>query len=156
MKTRNFLIVIGAALFLAWCASVPPTAVHETAGPQPLGLHPPEGFLKVYSATEEHQDGDNTYRYPHTGYRIYARDGRLFKGVRNAIGSSDEDPANVRLPSGRYTVVADSETAGTVSVPVVIRTGKTTTLHLEREKDWTPPALARGSDFVRLPNGQPD
>ncbi len=114
MKTRNFLIVIGAALLLSACASVQPTALHETAGPQPLGLHPPEGFLKVYSATEEHQDGDNTYRYPHTGYRIYARDGRLFKGVRNAIGSSDEDPADVILPSGPLTVPVVSESAMTV------------------------------------------
>jgi hypothetical protein len=154
MKRRHPLIAIGAMMLLASCASVPATAVRETAGPQAGRLYPHEGSLKVYSATEEHFDGDTAY-YPHTDYRILTRDGSMFKEVRNVISPSDEVPATVTLPSGAYTVVAESETSGTVSVPVIVRTGGTTVLHLERDKDWTPPALARESDLVHLPNGQP-
>jgi hypothetical protein len=154
MKRRHPLIAIGTTMLLASCASMPATAVRETAGPQPGRLYPYEGFLKVYSATEKQIDGDTAY-YPHTDYRILTRDGRVFKDVRNAISPSDGIPATVTLPSGAYTVVAESETSGTVSVPVVVRTGRTTVLHLERDKDWTPPALARESDFAHLPSGQP-
>ena len=43
-----------------------------------------------------------------------------------------------------------------VSVPVAVETGKTTVLHLEREKDWKDVAAGiRSADLVRLPNGQP-
>jgi hypothetical protein len=154
MKRRHPLIAIGTMVLLASCASMPATAVRETAGPQPGGLYPHEGRLEVYSATEEHFDGDTAY-YPHTDYRVLTRDGSVLKEVRNAISRSDEIPATVTLPSGVYTVVAESETSGIVSMPVVVRTGRTTVLHLERDKDWTPPALARESDLIHLPNGQP-
>jgi hypothetical protein len=154
MKRRHPLIAIGTLMLLPSCASMPATAVHETAGPQPGRLYPPTGFLKVYSATEEHFDGDTAY-YPHTDYRILTRDGSVFKEVRNAISPSDEIPATVTLPSGAYTVVAESETSGMVSVSVVVRMGRTTVLHLERDKDWTPPTLARESDLIHLPSGQP-
>jgi hypothetical protein len=154
MKRKEPLLAMSAAMLLAACASVQPIALPETAGPQPARLYPREGTLKVYSATERHSDGDLAY-YPHSDYRILTRDGRVFKEVRNAISPSDEIPATVTLPSGAYTVVAESETSGMVTVPVVVRTGRTTVLHLERDKDWTPPALARESDLIHLPNGQP-
>ena len=154
MKRRHPLIAISTMMLLASCADMPATAVRETAGPQAGGIYPHEGFLEVYSATEEHFDGDTSY-YPHTDYRVLTRDGSVFKQVHNAISPSDEIPATVTLPSGAYTVVAESETSGMVSVPVIVRTGRTTVLHLEKDRDWTPPALARESDLIRLPNGQP-
>ena len=154
-KLCRTILGIGFAALLAGGAFARPTAVREAAGPQPRGLNLRVGFLTVYSATQEHLESDNTYRYPHTDYRIYTRDGRFCEWVSNALSASDEMPERVILPSGEYRVVAESETEGTVSVPVVIRTGHTTELHLERNKDWTPPMLARASDFVRLPNGQP-
>jgi hypothetical protein len=154
MNSRHFLIAAFAAMLLASCASTQPSVIYGTAGPQPARLYPREGFLNVYTETEEHFDGDLAY-YSHTNYRILTRDGRVFKEVRNAISPSDEIPATVTLPSGAYTVFAESETSGTVSVPVVVRTGRTTVLHLERDKDWTPSALARESDLIHLPNGQP-
>jgi hypothetical protein len=154
MKEQHLFVSVGAAMLLTSCASLQSIAVTGTVGPQPARLYPSAGFLKVYSATEEHFDGDTAY-YSHTNYRILTRDGRVFKEVRNAISPSDEIPETVTLPSGAYTVVAESETSGTVSVPVVVRTGRTTVLHLERDKDWTPSALARESDLIHLPNGQP-
>jgi len=154
MKGQYLFISVGAAMLLTSCASLQSIAVTSTAGPQPASLYPSTGFLKVYSATEEHFDGDTAY-YPHTDYRILTRDGRVFKEVRNAISPSDEIPATVTLPIGPYTVVAESEASGIVGVPIVVQTGRTTVLYLERKKDWTPPALARESDLIHLPNGQP-
>jgi hypothetical protein len=62
----------------------------------------------------------------------------------------------VILPKGTYTVVAQSDTSGTVSVPVAIETGRTTVVRLERKKDWKEaPAGIDSDDLVRLPNGQP-
>jgi hypothetical protein len=154
--SRSLSAIIGA-LFLTGCASTGPTAttVSDPIGPRPLGLaRDYVGFLEVCSATEEHADGDNTYRYPHTDYQIFTSDGQLFKQVRNAITLSDESPERVTLPKGRYVVAAQSETSGLVNVPVVIETGKTTVLHLERQKDWKPELASRESDLVRLPNGQ--
>ena len=156
MCPSKALLAIGGALFLASCASAGPTIVNTPIGPRPPRLsHDYTGFLTVYSATEEHTDGDGPSRYPHSDYEIYTRDGKLFKQVRNALGYSDETPERVTLPKGLYTVVVKSETAATVSIPVVIETGKATVLHLEREKDWTPDLSgARESDLVRLANGQ--
>ena len=150
---RHPPISVRCSTLLALCTSVLPIAVRETAGPQPAKLYPREGSLIVYSATEQQFEGDSTY-YPHTDYRIFTRSGRLFKQVRNALYPADETPRTIALPSGVYTVIAESETAGTVSVPVLIRTGRTTELHLEGKKDWTPPLLARESDLVHLPDGQ--
>ena len=84
--------------------------------------------------------------------QIDAADGTVFKEVAN----DDQEPTHVILPKGTYTVVARSDTSGKVSVPVAIETGKTTVLHLEREKDWKDVAAGiRSADLVRLPNGQP-
>jgi hypothetical protein len=153
--TKALVAVIGASL-LASCASAGPTIVQEAVGPQPSRLSRNyTGYLIVYSATEEHTDGDSPARYPHSDYEVYTRDAKLFKQVRNALGYSDETPERISLPKGLYTVLAKSETAGSVSVPVIIETGKSTVLHLEREKDWMPDLSgAKESDFVRLANGQ--
>ena len=157
MNKQHALIAIGAAMLFTSCTSAEPTIVSAPVGPRPPGLHEGEyvGFLTVYSATEQHPDGDNTYANVHTDYRIYRANGRLFKQVRNSLSPTDETPERMTLPKGSYVVVAQSETMGTVSIPVVIQTGKATDLHLERVKDWKALAVnARESDYVRLPNGQ--
>lgn len=156
MYLSKALLAIAGAVFLASCAVAGPTTVTTSVGPRPGRLsHDYIGYLTVYSATEEHRDGDGPPFYPHSDYEIHTRDGKLLKQVRNALGSSDETPERVTLPKGLYTVVAKSETAGTVSIPVVIKTGQATVLHLEREKDWKPNLSgARESDLVRLANGQ--
>lgn len=45
-------------------------------------------------------------------------------------------PAATEMTHRTGSVAAKSETMGPVTVQVRIRTGKTTELHLEREKDW--------------------
>ena len=95
----------------------------------------------------------NSYTYENHDYSFHhAADGTLFQEVTNG----DEEPTRVTLPKGSYTIVADSDTSGEVSVPVAIEAGRTTVVHLEREKDWKgASARIRSADLVRLPNGQP-
>jgi len=140
---------------LASKASAQPILVNDTAGPRPAWVFP-TGYLKVYSATYENLNGDNTFVYPHTDYRIFTPDGRYVMSVSNAITPVDEIPSEVRLPVGHYIIRAKSETMGTVDVPVVVRTARVTKIHLERCKDWCDPAIGEYPHLlVRLPNGQP-
>jgi len=153
LTLRNTILSGASALLLGSCASAPATIVHETVGPSPTVVNEEHnGFLKVYSATTWMVDDDGPSLLKYTNYHIDAADGTLFKEVPN----DDQEPTRVILPKGTYTVVAQSDTSGKVSVPVAIETGKTTVLHLEREKDWKEaPAGIPSADLVRLPNGQP-
>jgi hypothetical protein len=152
LTLRNTILSGATAVLVASCASAPPTIVHETVGPGPTVVNEEHnGFLKVYSATEWVADDDWPSLLKYTNYQIDATDGTSFKKVPN----DEQDPTRVILPRGTYTVVAQSGTSGTVSVPVAIETGKTTVLHLEREKDWKEAAAGIDSaGLVRLPNGQ--
>lgn len=153
LALRDTILSVATAVFVTSCASAPPTSVHETVGPNPAAVLNQEhnGFLTVYSATAWTTDGDGGTLLNHTDYDIDAPDGRLVERVPNAA----EEPTRATLLSGIYTVIAQSETSGTVSVPVVIEPGKITILHLEKEKDWQESSVIRSSDLVRLPNGQP-
>lgn len=112
----------------------------------------PTGYLKVYTATEDHNDGHIHY-YPHTGYTVYSEDGKtVVTKVRNAIGIHDEDPSLVQLP-GKYVVLGEVENGGMVKVAVVIQPGQLTKVDLG--SDWKQRTLAgNAADWVRLPNGQ--
>jgi hypothetical protein len=89
----------------------------------------PQGYLKVYSATDEFNDGDVWY-FPNSSYAIYTIGGRLFKNVKNQRSPADEIPEVVALPVGTYAVVARSERDGFGRVLVVIKEGQQTILDL--------------------------
>jgi len=90
----------------------------------------PQGYLKVYSASDEVRDGDARY-FPHTSYIIYTIDGKLFKNVKNHRSADDEIPELVSLPVGSYRVVARSLRGGYVRVLVVIKEDQQTILNLD-------------------------
>ena len=150
MKTSILPAALAVAL-VSGCASQP--IVLSPVGPAPVQAeaHVSMGRLQVFSATETHPDGDNTYYYPHTGYSILSDSGQMVKYVHNHVGTMDESPSLVTIPTGHYRVVAQSESYGRVTVPVVIKSGRTTTVHLER--DWKPVAQTPG-EVVRLPDGE--
>ena len=106
MNLLRLITLIALALAMAGCASVQRAAVAEPVGPAPVGRASmlPGGALIVYTATEQHEEGGDTYYYPHVGYHIYAEDGRLVKYVPNHVGFTDEAPAIVNLSAGRYTL----------------------------------------------------
>jgi hypothetical protein len=89
-----------------------------------------QGYLKVYSASDEVRDGDTRY-FPHTSYVIYTIDGKLFKSVKNHCSGDDEIPELVSLPVGSYRVVARSLRGGYVRILVVIKEDQETVLDLD-------------------------
>ena len=90
----------------------------------------PQGYLKVYSATDEFKDGGAWY-FPHSSYVIYTIDGKLFKNVKNKRSPDDEIPEVVALPVGTYAVVARSQRGGNVRILVVIEEDQQTILNLD-------------------------
>jgi len=89
-----------------------------------------QGYLKVYSASDEVRDGDTRY-FPHSSYVIYTIDGKLIKNVKNHRATDDEVPELVSLPVGSYTVVARSLRGGYVGTLVVIKEDQQTILNLD-------------------------
>ncbi len=109
-----------------------------------------QGYLKVYSATDEFNDGGLAY-YSHSSYAIYTIDGKLFKSVENHISRSDESPELVALPAGSYLVIARSDRQGDVGIRVAIKAGQLTVLDLDLgERDGQTVTLTR----VVAPGGQ--
>ena len=94
------------------------------------GIELPPGYLKVYSASDEFNDGDGSY-FPHSSYAIYTIDGKLFKNVKNQRFPADEIPEVVALPVGTYAVIARSERDGYGRVLVVIKEGQQTIVDLD-------------------------
>jgi len=102
----------------------------ERSGPPDHGTRLTEGYLLVYSATDEVSDGDLAFN-PHSFYLIYTPDGKLFKSVENHMSRSDEIPDTVRLPAGSYIVEARSANNGYVRVRVMIKPSRQTVLDLD-------------------------
>jgi len=111
------------------------------------------GFLKVYSATETRHVGKFNDYFPHTPYLIYETNGNVLRWVQNAVANIDETPALVRLPAGFYSILAQDDDYGRVTVPVVIEGGETTSVHLENRRLPSGEQL-NSSNSVSLPNGR--
>ena len=111
--------------------TIRPSRSHDRAESRP-------GYLKVYSATDEFDDGGVPF-YAHSSYTIYTTDGKLVRNVANHISRSDEIPELVALPPGSYTVEARSANHGYVRLRVIIEAGQRTILDLDlgEEKTFT-------------------
>jgi hypothetical protein len=106
----------------------------------------PQGYLKVYSVSDEFNDG--AY-YAHSSYAIYSTDGRLFKSVENNISRTDEIiPWEVALPVGSYTIVGLSARGGEVRVHFVIKVGQRTIVDLDLAENETYRRRFQTSDRV--------
>ena len=109
--------------------------------PPEHGTRLAEGYLLVYSATDEVSDGDLPFN-PHSSYLIYTPDGKLFKSVENHMSRSDEIPDIVKLPAGSYIVDARSTNNGYVRVRVVIKPSRQTVLNLDSTGKESPSGIA--------------
>jgi hypothetical protein len=89
-----------------------------------------------------------------TDYKVFSDDGNLVRTVHNDSETMLEGPVLVELPAGNYRVVARANGYGSVTVPVVIMTKRTTTVHLEGGASWPDQAALMHSNPVRLPDGQ--
>ena len=136
----SFLKATLLIVLFAWCLSRPTCA--QAGGKDQFSPGPvrpgnsdyrtelPQGYLKVYSATDRFKDGDAWY-FPHSSYAIYTIDGKLFKNVKNHRSGDDEIPELVSLPVGSYRVVARSVRGGYVRILVVIKEHQETVLDLD-------------------------
>ena len=111
-------------------------------GPPDHGTRLAEGYLLVYSATDEVSDGELAFN-PHSSYLIYTPDGKLFKSVENHMSRSDEIPERVSLPAGSYIVDARSANNGYVRVRVVIKPSRLTLLDLDSRDKESSSGIAR-------------
>jgi hypothetical protein len=122
----------GALLIVLLALCLGGSTVAQAGGKDPLSPAPvrpgnldyrtelPQGYLKVYSATDEFNDGGALY-FPHSSYAIYTIDGKPFKNVKNQRFPADEIPE----------VVALSERDGYGRVLVVIKEGQQTIVDLD-------------------------
>jgi len=110
--------------------------------PPEHGTRLAEGYLLVYSATDEVSDGDLPFN-PHSSYLIYTPNGKLFKSVENHMSRSDEIPERVSLPAGFYIVEARSANNGYVRVRVVIKPSRLTLLDLDSGDKESSSGIAR-------------
>ena len=143
----------GALLIVPLALCFGGSTVAQAVGKDPLSPGPvrpgnfdyrtelPQGYLKVYSATDEFNDG-NAWYFPHSSYAIYTIGGKLFKNVKNQRSPDDEIPEVVALPVGTYAVVARSERDGYRRVLVVIKEGQQTILDLNLWEKKTQKRLA--------------
>src|SRR5262249_7393816 len=99
VKTALMLVSITGSLTTAQ-ATGGVAAMHHRMGSG-------EGYLLVYSATDESSDGDLEY-YAHSSYAIYTASGKFLRNVENHMSRSDEIPELVTLPAGSYIVEARS------------------------------------------------
>ncbi len=149
----SFLFISACCLVLAsGCAFNPEPLALPAVGPEHItdATTAGNGSLIVYSAWDAL---GNRYRRDHSDYKILALDGTLIRRVTNAICFNDDDPVRVELPAGRYQVLAMSENAGKVNVPIVICEGQTTFVRLDCY-DALRPSSVGDREVVKLPDGE--
>jgi hypothetical protein len=152
-KFTPVLFTLVSTLLLAGCASTPPLVLSEPVGPTPRAVAAQErrGTLVVHSDWDPFATGDPNRRY-REDYVLYWPGEAKIRRVRNHIGSLDEGPVRLELPTGTYRVKTRAARYGTVIVSVVIEADQTTAIHL----DGTAPkhAASLAAAHVRLPDGQ--
>ena len=152
VKSRSSLMAFFTAVLLVSLGSA------SAGGKAPLSPGPvrpgnldyrtelPQGYLKVYSLSDEFNDG---VYYGHRSYAIYSTHGTLVKTVENSISRTDElIPWEVALPIGSYTVVTRSARGGEVRVRFVIKAGQRTIVDLDLAEQETYRRRFQTSDRV--------
>ena len=150
---------MAAAILYSGCASQRNNVVLDTVGPVQLPKPDPismnEGTLMVYSAFDPgpHFGASDPYRPVYSNYEIYSVDGKLLKKISNHDNTMLQRPLGVGLPPGKYSVEAPANGYGFVTVPVIVKAGQSTILHLEGGSSFGS-HLANDTNLVRLPDGQ--
>jgi hypothetical protein len=127
--------MLAAAVSFSGCASTgqAPTPVAASKTPAQTRAADREGRLVVYSALAAGPEfyPATPYHRAYSDYRILSADGRLLRNVHNDSGGLFEAPATVKLPPGKYQIVARASGSGFVTMPVVITADQTTTVRLD-------------------------
>jgi hypothetical protein len=159
MKKIHLLGLMAAALLYSGCASQRNNVVLDTVGPVQTSKPDPasanQGTLTVYSSIDPnpHFSARDPYRPVYSNYEIYSADGRLLKKVHNNDDTMLQRPVGVGLAPGKYSVEAPANGYGLVTVPVIVKAGQNTILHLEGGANFGSHP-ANDTNLVRLPDGQ--
>jgi hypothetical protein len=158
MNKLHVATLLAAVACVCGCAAFHNQLALDPVGPQPgtAGDGSSAGTLLVFSAFETTADFNRSpYRRQYTDYRVESADGtRLIRTVHNDNGLLFEGPKKIELPVGNYRVLARANGYGCVTVPVVVRSGQTTSVHLEGSAWWPKSSTIFQSNPVRLPSGQ--
>jgi hypothetical protein len=134
LKTVLLFVLLGSLIGSRTIAQAKSSDLLFNGAVRPRALdsrtNPTQGYLMVYSATDEFDDGGIPFN-AHSSYVIYKGDGMFLRNVENHISLSDEIPELVRLAPGSYAVEARSENGGYVRVHVVINPGRVTIVDLD-------------------------
>jgi hypothetical protein len=137
----------------------------DAVGPAPLlaAAAPPQGFLRVYTPTEEYDDEQVLYDR-HRNFSILTSGGEALQYVVNADDRWDETPARVSLPVGSYKIRSRTLDGRVATVPVVVEESRTTNVYLDGSfagptagggSSGAMPSVSAGpGDFVTLPDGE--
>jgi len=145
--SRRIVVCLVVTLVQVGCAT-PARKTHGPAASVPASAA--SGILVVYTATYPATLEESEYP-AHTDYTVATPNDTVIERVSNRTGSFDKRPASVNLPPGEYHVRAQYSRGGFVTVPVVIETGKITTLTLDGSPvplDETPAPVP-----IHSPNG---
>lgn len=157
MKPIIAVSLLAAVVLIEGCVAQPRDLVLDPIGPpgSPLAGAGSNGTLRVFSAFDPHADFNALpYLRHYTGYKITRPDGQLVQTVHNDDTTLSASPCKVELPPGAYSVVARANGYGVVTVPVIIRAGQVTTVHLEGGSSWQNRPQLSQSNPVRLPDGE--
>ncbi len=160
MKRMIILSLTVAGAWLSGCATSDRTwLVLDTVGPAPVqtaAANSTNGTLMVYSAYEANADFNarDPYRHEYSDYWIFSASGTSRQRVQNSSGTILQRPQAVELPVGIYRVKAQANGYGLVTVPVMIRAGCDTIVHLEGGVRWPVPSGFNQTNAVRLPDGE--
>ena len=154
MKTYQ-AIILGAVLSSLVAGRAVAATTLPPVGPNPLGSQSPSasGQLEVFSQLEGHSEGNNPPWYQHADYYICDRQGNKLQQVDNTVGYYARTPRLVTLPSGEYVIKSPAKDAFWVKIPVVIRAGYVTKVHLDG--NWAVPASTPEAKVVLSPSGYP-
>lgn len=154
MRIKITLLLLGVVPLMGACASQPVSL--RPVGPNPYVEAPAAigpGYLQVFSRKTAITEGLNPTFHQPTDYILYDASGKKLERVQNTTGHYSRTPRLISLPPGTYYVEARAQEWLSVYTPVVIKSGRTTKLHLDA--DWTPPAGTPQNELVRAPGGQP-
>ena len=159
MKNNLIFAVGGMALLLTGCATSHNGTVLDSVGPDPASNVNPaasNGTLLVYSAYEVNADFNSrdAHRPEYSDYRILTGDGRVQQVVHNNTETILQRPNQVALPAGNYRVVAKANGYGVLTIPITIKAGETTFVHLQGGVAWPDHPAFDQSNAVRLPDGE--
>jgi hypothetical protein len=151
----NVLIIWGAAVVLlfAGCSTVPVAMAPVGPNPAQLPTASNSGQLEVFSALSGRMEGNNPTWYQHTDYYVCNSRGKELRRVDNSIGHYTQRPRIVTLPPGNYIIEARAKDVLSVEVPVLVKSGEITRVHLDGQ--WQPISGASKTELVFTPGGYP-